>query len=95
LISLPIPIRFKNLVYVSAVITDESVPALYESQIPMGKNIVVADDAKGFISSIARLIEDRPHFDEISKNAIEFIHENFDNLSSAGALVEFYKKHIE
>lgn len=60
-----------------------------------GKNIVVADNTIDFINSISELIENRQHFDEISKNAIEFIHENFDNLNSASALVEFYKKHTE
>ncbi len=57
-------------------------------------NIVITEDAAGFVESISRLIEDREFFDTIGKNAIEYIHENFDNLSSAGALIEFYKKHI-
>jgi glycosyltransferase involved in cell wall biosynthesis len=60
-----------------------------------GENIIVVTDAEGFVQSISDLIENRDFFDKISKNAIEFIHENFDNLSSAGALIEFYKKHIE
>jgi polysaccharide biosynthesis protein PslH len=60
-----------------------------------GKNIIVADDAAGFNKAIFELIEKRDYFDAISKNAIEFIHEKFDNLKSAGALVDFYKKHIE
>jgi len=57
-------------------------------------NIVIAEDADGFVQSISNLIENREYFDKISKNAIEYIHENFDNLSSAGSLIEFYKKHI-
>jgi glycosyltransferase involved in cell wall biosynthesis len=60
-----------------------------------GENIVVTEDADGFVQSISDLIENREYFDKISKNAIEYIHENFDNLSSAGALIEFYKNHIE
>ncbi len=60
-----------------------------------GKNIIVAEDASGFNKAIFELIEKRDYFDVISKNAIEFIHEKFDNLKSAGALVDFYKKHIE
>ncbi len=60
-----------------------------------GKNIIVADNAADFNKAIFELIENRNHFDSISKNAIEFIHEKFDNLASASALVEFYKKHIE
>ena len=57
-------------------------------------NIVITEDAAGFLQSISNLIENREYFDKISKNAIEYIHENFDNLSSAGTLIEFYKKHI-
>jgi glycosyltransferase involved in cell wall biosynthesis len=57
-------------------------------------NIVIAEDAEGFVNSISDLIENRDYFDKISKNAIEYIHENFDNLSSAASLIDFYKKHI-
>lgn len=57
-------------------------------------NIVITQDAAGFVQSISNLIENREYFDKIGRNAIEYIHENFDNLSSAGALIEFYKKHI-
>lgn len=59
-----------------------------------GHNIVIAEDAAGFISSIVELIENRDFFNKISRNAIEYIHEKFDNLTSAGALIEFYKKHL-
>ena len=60
-----------------------------------GENIIVIANTEGFVQSISDLIENREFFDKISKNAIEFIHENFDNLSSAGALIEFYKKQTE
>ena len=59
-----------------------------------GVNIVVTENAEGFVQAISDLIENREYFDSISKNAIEYIHENFDNLSTAGSLIEFYKKHI-
>ena len=59
-----------------------------------GVNIVIAEDADGFVKSISDLIEDREYFNRIGKNAIEYIHEKFDNLSSAGALIEFYKSHL-
>jgi glycosyltransferase involved in cell wall biosynthesis len=59
------------------------------------ENIVITEDANGFVQAISNLIENREYFDKISKNAIEYIHENFDNLSSAGSLIEFYKKHIQ
>ncbi|HSO87462.1 MAG TPA: glycosyltransferase family 4 protein [Draconibacterium sp.] len=60
-----------------------------------GVNIVITEDAEGFVQSISDLIENQEYFDKIGKNAIEYIHENFDNLSSAGALIEFYKKNIQ
>lgn len=60
-----------------------------------GRNIVVADEATPFIEAISELIENQDYFDRISRNAIEYIHEKFDNLTSASALVKFYKKHIE
>ena len=59
-----------------------------------GVNIVVTENAEGFVQSISDLIEDREYFNKISKNAIEYIHKNFDNLSSAGSLIDFYKKNI-
>ncbi len=60
-----------------------------------GKNIILAEDATGFIEAIAKLIEDREFFEEISRNAIEFILEHFDNLTTTSDLVDFYQKHIE
>ncbi|MCK5729849.1 MAG: glycosyltransferase family 4 protein [Draconibacterium sp.] len=60
-----------------------------------GKNIIVAESAEVFVNSIYELIENREYFDLISKNAIEFIHEKFDNLATASKLVEFYKKHTK
>jgi glycosyltransferase involved in cell wall biosynthesis len=59
-----------------------------------GVNIIVTEDADGFVKSISDLIENHEYFEKIGKNAIEYIHQNFDNLSSAGSLIEFYKKHI-
>jgi len=59
-----------------------------------GKNIIIAESAEAFISAISELIENCKYFDSIGRNAIEYIHEKFDNLTSAGALLEFYKKHI-
>jgi glycosyltransferase involved in cell wall biosynthesis len=60
-----------------------------------GKNIILAEDATGFTSAISKLIEERDFFDEISKYAIEYIHEHFDNLTSAGTLIEFYKNNLK
>lgn len=59
-----------------------------------GENIIVTESVEGFLQSISDLIENRDYFDKISRNAIEYIHNNFDNLSTAGSLIEFYKKHL-
>lgn len=60
-----------------------------------GNNIMIANDADKFVESINHLINDRELFDQIGKNAIGFIQEKFDNLSQAGALIEFYKNQIK
>lgn len=57
-----------------------------------GKNIMIASDPPGFINAISQLVEDRELFESIGSNAIEFIHENFDNLAAASKLIEFYKQ---
>ena len=59
-----------------------------------GHNIMIANNADEFVASIDRLINDRDLFTEIGKNAIGFIQEKFDNLSQAGALIDFYKKQL-
>lgn len=56
-------------------------------------NILIANDENQFIEVIERLINDRNLADQIGRNAIGFIQEKFDNLSQAGALIEFYKQH--
>lgn len=60
-----------------------------------GKNILIADNEKEFIDDVERLITDHELFQSISRNAIEYIQEKFDNLALAGALTGFYKKNIE
>lgn len=59
-----------------------------------GHNILIANDADQFTNAIARLISDRELSDQIGKHAIGFIQEKFDNLSQAGALIDFYRTHI-
>lgn len=59
-----------------------------------GKNILIADNEQEFVSDIERLIADNELFQSISRNAIEYIQEKFDNLALAGALTGFYEKHI-
>lgn len=58
-----------------------------------GENIVIAETPEEFIESISKLIEDRDFFEKIGRNAIEYIHEKFDNLAASAALIEFYKQH--
>ena len=59
------------------------------------KNILIANNEEEFTRAVSKLIEDNRSFQEISRNAIEYIHEKFDNLALAGALSGFYKKQIE
>ncbi len=59
-----------------------------------GHNIQIANDSENFIDAITQLINDRALSDQIGKNAIGFIQEKFDNLVQAGALIDFYKTHI-
>ena len=59
-----------------------------------GNNILIANNADQFVEAINRLINDRALSDQIGKNAIGFIQQKFDNLIQAGALIDFYKKHI-
>lgn len=56
-------------------------------------NILIANDENQFTDAIQRLISDRNLADQIGRNAIGFIQEKFDNLSQAGALIEFYTQH--
>ncbi len=60
-----------------------------------GKNILIADSVKDFTTAVSTLITNDEIYQEISRNAIEYIHEKFDNLAIAGALTGFYKLHTE
>lgn len=60
-----------------------------------GENIVIADNETDFVQAVSGLINDCEFFDKIGRNAIEYIHEKFDNLAAASALIEFYKQYIE
>lgn len=59
-----------------------------------GKNILIADSVNEFVTHIEKLITDRELFNSIGANAIEYIHEKFDNLTLANSLIDFYKQHI-
>ncbi len=59
------------------------------------ENIVIADGEEDFVEAVSKLINDYDFFERIGRNAIEYIHEKFDNLAAASALIEFYKQHAE
>ncbi len=61
----------------------------------VGENIMLAETADEFVSSISKLIDNQEFFDKIGRNAIEYIHEKFDNMAAAAALIEFYKQHTQ
>jgi glycosyltransferase involved in cell wall biosynthesis len=56
-----------------------------------GQNILIADDVEGFVKAVASVVSDKELNIRIGRNAIEFIHSEFDNLSASSALMEFYK----
>lgn len=55
------------------------------------KHLLIANTSDEFIQAVSELVENRNLHDELGRNAIDFIHENFDNLAAAGKLVDFYK----
>lgn len=60
-----------------------------------GVNILLAQNREEFIGAVLKLVEDRGFFHQIGKNAIEYIHEKFDNLAASAALIDFYKQHTQ
>lgn len=59
-----------------------------------GKDILIADDVESFNAAISTLVDNREKFQTIGKNAIDLIHEKFDNLALAEKLTDFYTKNI-
>jgi len=58
------------------------------------KHLLIAENENDFVQAVSNLIDDPELFRETGKNAIEFIHENFDNLATAGKLIDFYQQFI-
>ena len=58
-----------------------------------GKHLKIAKTSTEFITAISELAGDREKFMELGRNAVSFIHENFDNLAAAGKLIDFYKQY--
>lgn len=58
------------------------------------KHLIIANSTDEFIQGISQLIDNRPMYDQLCKNAVDFIHEKFDNLAFAESLIDFYKQHL-
>ncbi|PTN08458.1 glycosyltransferase family 4 protein [Mangrovibacterium marinum] len=58
------------------------------------EQLLIANDPDAFLQAVTALIEDRELFKKLSKNAVEFIREKFDNMTIASSLVDFYKKQL-
>ena len=59
------------------------------------RHLLIAENSTDFVQAVSELIEDQELFRETGRNAIEFIHENFDNLATADKLIGFYQQHIQ
>lgn len=62
-------------------------------EIEPGKHLLIAETPSEFVDAISNLVEDKNMFTKLGENAIGFIHEKFDNLATAGKLIDFYKQH--
>jgi glycosyltransferase involved in cell wall biosynthesis len=60
-----------------------------------GANILMANEATGFIKAVSNLLEDRDCFERIGGNAGLFIQQNFDNLVLSKRLIGFYKQYTK
>ena len=61
-------------------------------QVVNRKHLLIAESQPDFVQAVFDLIENSELFEETGRNAIGFIHENFDNLASAGKLIDFYQQ---
>lgn len=58
-------------------------------------NILIENDAQGFINQINRLLCNKSAFDQIGENASIFANKYFDNSRITSHLISFYKNHME
>ena len=56
-----------------------------------GKEVMIADYPSEFAQKILQLINDRTLFDDMSRNAIDFVNATFNNEVIAQSLIHFYK----
>jgi glycosyltransferase involved in cell wall biosynthesis len=59
-----------------------------------GKNIIIASRADEFIQQIEKLLNYPDFYLDISKNAQEFVVANFDNITLAAHVADFYRLHL-
>ncbi len=59
------------------------------------ENIMIANSADEYISAVEKLINDKPLYFTIGRNAIQYIKRHFDNSKITASLVNFYKTAIE
>ncbi len=57
-------------------------------------NVIIQNNTIDFIEKIDNLIKNKQLFDDISKNAIKFVKENFDNRKISKDLAYFYYKQL-
>ncbi len=58
------------------------------------KHLLIASNEVEFANAVSDLIEDEELFRTTGRNAIEFIQEKFDNLATAGKLIDFYQQNL-
>ncbi|WP_372652685.1 glycosyltransferase family 4 protein [Draconibacterium sp.] len=60
-----------------------------------GENVIITNDATGFVDAVFSLLEDHDQFERIGRNATLFIQQNFDNLAISKKLIGFYKQYTK
>lgn len=59
-----------------------------------GQNIIIASTAEDFIKEIKNMLINKADYDKISRNAVKFVAENYDNKQIAKELLCFYEKYL-
>ncbi len=57
------------------------------------ENILIANSPSDFVQEIEKLLIDKNIFENIGRNAVKFVKENFDNLTITASLIDFYESH--
>lgn len=59
-----------------------------------GENILVSNTPEEFLKNLLNIVEDKDLYQKISKNAVKFIHEKFDNNVIGNRLSDFYSNEL-